>query len=293
VGPESLDLDAWLAALQLRHRSTFTSSEFLKALRALSVRYVERRSELKDRSPLDSAGKRAAFAAFYAPLHYLTTQHVVRALASGLTAGGSIGQIIDLGCGTGVASAAWAMEQPRSRTTSASAGRRTRASDDQRQRPDHERRRPGSPALLGIDSHPWALAEARWTWGQLGLTGETRRSDLVTEAERLIGRRPTALTNTGVVAGWSVNELDSGSRRRLLAALLALITAGAAVLVIEPIAQSAVPWWSEWAAAFGEGGGRADEWKFDTALPPVLSALDDAAGFRRRGLAARTLSAGL
>jgi hypothetical protein len=72
-----------------------------------------------------------------------------------------------------------------------------------------------------------------------------------------------------------------------------LAAAGAAWLIIEPLAQSAVPWWDEWASAFAGIGGRADEWKFDVALPPVLAALNEAAGFRRRGLAARSLSAGL
>jgi hypothetical protein len=258
---ESSKLDVWLAALQHRHRSAFTSAEFLKALRALSVRYVERRSELRHRSALDSAGKRAAFAAFYAPLHFVTTQAIVRALA--IRGGALRDVIIDLGCGTGVASAAWALTQT------------------------------DSPALLGIDSHPWALAEARWNWSHLGLAGEARRSDLVTEAERLVSRRQPALEGTGIVAGWSVNELETGKRRRLLAALIALAASGAVVLVIEPIARSAAPWWDEWAAAFAARGGRADEWKFETPLPPTLAALDEAAGFRRRGLAARSLSAGL
>ena len=149
------------------------------------------------------------------------------------------------------------------------------------------------PALLGIDSHPWALAEARWNWGRLGLKGEARRSDLVTEAERLASRRAASVADTGLIAGWSVNELDDGKRRRLLVALVTLAKAGAAVLVIEPIARSAVPWWDEWAAAFTLIGGRADEWKFDAGLPPILAALDDAAGFRRRELAVRSLSAGL
>ncbi len=279
---ESSDLDGWLAALHERHRSALTSAEFLKALRALSVRYVERRSELAGRSPLDSAGKRAAFAAFYAPLHFVTTREIVRALGlaperAGTSAHGARrtvidppkdgrttrALIVDLGCGTGVASAAWARAQG------------------------------GSPALLGIDSHPWTLGEARWNWRELGLRGKTQRSDLVIEAERLIGRHTTSLADAGFVAGWSVNELDVAKRRRLLAALIALATAGAAVLVIEPIARSAVPWWDEWAAAFAANGGRTDEWKFNTPLPPVLAALDEAAGFRRRKLAARSLSAGL
>jgi hypothetical protein len=73
----------WIDTLQTRHRAALTSSEFLKAVRALSARYVERRSTLRDRSPLDSAGKRAAFAAFYAPLHFLTAREIVRAIARG------------------------------------------------------------------------------------------------------------------------------------------------------------------------------------------------------------------
>jgi hypothetical protein len=321
VGIESPDLDAWLVALQHRHRSAFTSAEFLKALRALSVRYVERRSEIGDRSPLDSAGKRAAFAAFYAPLHFVTTLEVLRALSRGPReepgpptphsrwsghrefsgAGGRArgsgtprAQIIDLGCGTGVASAAWALAHASAQTTSLSAGRRTPASDAERQHLDEERlAHRDSPALVGVDSHPWALAETRWNWRQLRLTGEVRRLDLVTLAEALLSRRPSSLAHTGFIVGWSVNELDNAKRHRLLAALIAAAAAGAAVLVIEPIARSAVPWWDEWAAAFVGSGGRADEWKFDVALPSVLAALDDAAGFRRLALAARSLSAGL
>ena len=57
-------VDAWVEALQVRHRANLTTPEFLKAVRALSARYVERRAELPDRSPIDSAGKRSAFAAF-------------------------------------------------------------------------------------------------------------------------------------------------------------------------------------------------------------------------------------
>ena len=49
----------WLGALVARHTSTLSRAEFLKAVRALSARYVERRQELPRRSPVDSAGKRA------------------------------------------------------------------------------------------------------------------------------------------------------------------------------------------------------------------------------------------
>jgi hypothetical protein len=251
-------LDQWLAALRDRHRSSLTSAEFFKALRALSARYVERRTTLSQQSPLDSAGKRAAFAAFYAPLHFLTVREVVRALR-GFSTGADL--VVDLGCGTGAASAAVALEQTR--------------------RPD----------LGGVDLHPWAVAETRWTWKQLGLHGTVRRQNLVTAAEQLIkSRRKRPSPQTTVVLAWSVNELPAHDRRRLLPILLELSERDANVLVIEPLARSTVPWWDEWARAIVAAHGRADEWRFDIALPPELAALDEAAGFQRETLGARTLT---
>ena len=49
-------------------------------LRALSSTYVERRGRLGDGAALSGAGKRAAFALFYGPLHYLLIREIVRAL---------------------------------------------------------------------------------------------------------------------------------------------------------------------------------------------------------------------
>ena len=253
-------LETWLAALDARHRSTLTSAEFLKALRALSARYVERRSTLADRSPIDSAGKRAAFAAFYAPLHLLTVQALVRGASLGAA---PVRTLLDLGCGTGVASAAWALELPE------------------------------TPMLFGIDTHAWATSEARWNWRQLGLRGEVRCGDLVEAAERLLRRRETSLAGTGVIAGWSVNEIADAARARLLPILLALAARGAGIVVIEPLARSAAPWWDAWAVAVTAAGGRAGQWKFDVALPPALAELDRAAGFTREGLGARSLSLGV
>ena len=100
---------AWITKLQTTHRRSFSNSEFLRALRALSARYVERRDMLPDRSPLDSAAKRAAFAAFYAPLHFLIVARIVAAVGASR---GGLGTIADLGCGTGAASAAWALACP-------------------------------------------------------------------------------------------------------------------------------------------------------------------------------------
>ena len=69
---------AWLEALEQRHLASMTFAELRRALQALSGWYVERRRELKPGTALDSAGKRAAFALFYAPLHCMTVGRIVR-----------------------------------------------------------------------------------------------------------------------------------------------------------------------------------------------------------------------
>ncbi len=241
------DVDAWIAALQTRHRGAFTNSEFLKAVRALSARYVERRHELPDRSPLDSAAKRAAFAAFYGPLHFLTVANIIPAVGAAVA---DIPSIADLGCGTGVASAAWA-----------TAG------------PVHAR-------ITGADTHAWAVDEAEWTWRTLGLDGRARRCDLLRARWDDAG---------AVVLGWSANELDRQSRATLLPRLLDASAKGAHVLIVEPIGRRVTPWWPDWSSAITARGGRDDDWRFADALPPMLAELNDAAGFRREELTARSL----
>jgi hypothetical protein len=253
----SASIDAWAHALFERHAGPLGTPAFLKAVRALSVRYVERRAELPDRSPLDSAGKRAAFAGFYAPMHFALTRVIVR--LTQLNAA-PIVSIVDLGCGTGVAGAAWAVALP-------------------------ER-----PSLAGIDRHPWALDEARWNWRTLGLDGRLRRGDLVRACRQLGLRLRRSARGTGIVLGWAVNELGDDERRVLLPAVLDLARAGASVLVIEPIARRAAPWWDEWAAAFGEARGAAQEWPAAVDLAPPFADLARAAGFRRESLSARSLS---
>ena len=98
---------AWFAALERRHLETLEFREVRKALQALSSLYVERRGRLAEGAALDSAGKRAAFALFYGPLHFLLVRSIVRELK---TAALPPRAILDLGCGTGVAGAAWALE---------------------------------------------------------------------------------------------------------------------------------------------------------------------------------------
>jgi hypothetical protein len=254
-----------LTALTERHVAPFRTSEFTRALRALSARYVERRGSLPGRSPLDSTGKRAAFAAFYAPLHFLTVREIVRTLDAGNAHHPHpphhppIDLLLDLGCGTGVASAAWALELAR------------------------------SPELRGVDGSGWVLDEAKWNWRLLGLRGRAERGDMVDALARSLPVSVRSTPKIGIVAGWSVNELPGESRDQLLSLLRRAAALHVPMLVVEPLARSATPWWDEWASAFVGLGGRADVWKFDIALPPPLATLDTAAGFEREGLGARSL----
>jgi hypothetical protein len=170
---------AWFAALERRHLEVLEFREIRKALQSLSSLYVERRGRLGSGAALDSAGKRAAFALFYGPLHFLLLRSIVRALGVGASPPRAI---VDLGCGTGVAGAAWALECA------------------------------PPPAIEGIDVSGWATGEARWTYGRLGLRGQARRGDLARVA---LGGLDTA-----VVAAFTINELEATEREALRARLL-------------------------------------------------------------------------
>src|SRR6185436_1162285 len=97
----------WHEALEKRHLAALTFQEVRRAVQALSAIYVEQRDRIDSGAALNGAGKRAAFAMFYAPLHFLLVREVVRALDAG---GDAPDTIMDLGCGTGIAGVAWALE---------------------------------------------------------------------------------------------------------------------------------------------------------------------------------------
>ena len=239
----------WLAALDERHLANLTTSETVRALRALSSCYVERRSKLAEGGALNSAGKRAAFALFYAPQHFLAVASIVRALALGGQA--RVRELVDLGCGTGAAGAAWALALPRVR-------------------------------LTGVDRNAWAVGEAGWTYARLGLTGRGLRQD--------VARAPLDPSpGRAVLAAYTVNELPGAVRDALLPRLTAAHAAGAQVLIVEPVARRLTPWWSGWEAAFTARGGRADDWRFDAQLPPRQRELARGAGLSVRELTARSL----
>ena len=237
---------AYHEALEARHLAKLTFAEVRRALQALSSVYVERRGRMAEGAVFDGAGKRAAFALYYGPMHFLLVREIVRAL--GLRAPR---RILDLGCGTGTAGAAWALEcEPRARVD-------------------------------GVDRSGWAAAEARWTFARLGVDGRATRADAV--AAPLPG--PPA----GVLAAFTVNELAEEPRRRLLARLVEAARMGSTALVVEPIARRVSPWWPEWAEAVRAAGGREDEWRFRPDLPDRLALLGRAAGLDSRELTGRSL----
>jgi SAM-dependent methyltransferase len=148
------DFDGWVAALERRHLANLTGAELTRALRALSSCYVERRGTLGRGAALEGAGKRAAFALFYGPLHFLTVGEIVAALGAPDPPPRTI---VDLGCGTGVGGAAWA------------------------------RACGASPRVSGIDRSAWAVGEANWTYRELGVNGHAKTGDALTDFPRAAG----------------------------------------------------------------------------------------------------------
>lgn len=210
--------------------------------------YVERRDKIAAGAALDTAGKRAAFAWFFGPLHFLTVYGVADALGLGTI---PLGDIADLGCGTGVGGAALAL----------AAG--------------------GKATVSGVDENRWVIEEARWTFLQLGVQGRARQQDLAT----------TKLPGAGaaIVAAYAINELAPSAQTTLLPSLIGAAKRGARVLVVEPIAKRDRPYWDAWQQAFVDAGGRYDEWRLPADLPPRLRLLDKAAGLRHDVLKARSL----
>ena len=159
--------------------------------------------------------------------------------------------LIDLGCGTGASGAAWAQAGVK------------------------------PPRVIGIDRHPWALGEAADTYRAFAIAATVRQGDITTAA---MPGAPAA-----ILAAFTVNELDDPARGALLARLLERARQGDRVLVVEPLAGFVAPWWRQWQEAFETAGGRADEWRLRTELPPIVEKLDRAAGLNHREITGRSL----
>ncbi len=193
----------------------------------------------------------------YGPIHFLLVRHIAHELGASFAPG----VVVDVGCGTGVAGAAIATSV--------------------------------TPALrvLGADTHPWTLDEARFTYRAFGLHAEVRRAHAATI-------RFPADTSV-VVAAFVVNELNDPDRAALLEHLKQVVrpkpdaarphAQPARILIVEPISQRISPWWNHWADEFTRMGGRADLWKARIDPPPIVKRLAKAAGLRPDMLTARSL----
>lgn len=240
---------AFYETLEARHLAELRFAEVRRALQALSSLYVERRERMPGGGALEGRGKRAAFALYYGPLHFLLVREIVRGLGPVL---GAPRHILDLGCGTGTAGAAWALERaPRA-------------------------------TVAGVDQSGWAVAETRWTLRQLGIPGGATRGDVASVEP------PDA--RGAVIVAFTANELDEAARGRLLAQLRRAAAAGAPVLVVEPLSRRVSPWWPAWREALSAAGGREDEWRLRPSLPPALALLGKAAGLDSRELVGRSLA---
>jgi len=251
------DITPWLAALEARHLANLTRPEVHRALRALSSCYVERRDKLAGGAALEGAGKRAAFALFYGPLHFIIVTEVVRALDAQRR---RLRIIHDIGCGTGVGGAAWAL-----------------ACDT-------------PPSIAGIDRSAWAVAEANRAYRHFALRGSARTGDAVRDFPTLPDSQVSTFPNLGVLLAYSVNELSDAARVQLLDKTMDAAKQGCALLIVEPIAKRDRGWWPEWASRLGAAGAAEHEWRFPASLPPALRHMAKAAGLDPRELTARTLS---
>lgn len=160
--------------------------------------------------------------------------------------------VLDLGCGTGVGALAWAAHVPQ------------------------------SIQVTAVDEANWAVGEARWLMERWGVAAKVTRQDVLTP--RFLGREGL------VFAGFTVNELADAQRQTLCDKLMQAHADGAQVLIVEPIANNVVPWWSHWQKIFADRGGQTREWKIPTrGLPEGLLLLDKAAAFHHRVLSGRSL----
>ena len=239
---------AWIAAAADRESLRFP--EIRKGVQALSARYVEgRKAGGVGAGALGGAGLRAAFASFYAPLHFLTAFAAANALPASFRAG--LARVVDLGAGTGAVGAALALAA-------------------------------GGAEVLALDRSAWALGEARHTFAAFAVRGRTRRSELPAGVPRLSA-------SDLVAAGWLLNEGGASFRARLGGVLARALEAGARVLVLEPVARGVSPWWDDFAAALAPAGTASALMKWEIERPEWIARLDEAAGLDHREIGARVL----
>lgn len=253
-------LEAWVEAAVAR--SGLSVRDVRRGVQSVSSVYVESRGKGRiGARATESKAKRAALSTYYAPLHFLAAHHVVEAIGS--QALGRPERIVDLGCGTAACGVAVA-----------------RALDPERRATGLDPERCAS--VLGLDRSGWLLAEARHTFAAFGVAGRTRRANL-----------PQALPRLGesdlAVVGYLLNELDASGREILLRQLASAVSAGARLLILEPLSGAISPWWETAVAALAPLGVRAEILKFAIDRPQWIEAIDTASRLDHREIGARVL----
>lgn len=212
--PDALraDLEQWVASEAELALRDLRFSDVRRAVQALSMLYVQKRARGGlDKRAGDGAGKRAAFASYYAPLHFIGA--AVAGSALGLQGCSGVREVVDLGCGTGAVGAAIA------------------------------RLLPGAARVTGVDANAGAVSVCRRTFSALGVRGRARVGRLPSAMPRL---RAADL----VVAGWSLNELGPEERDAVLDDVSTGVSRGCGLLVLEPLSTRVVPWWPQLIARF-------------------------------------------
>ena len=247
LSPEAArKFEPWLAAAVAR-QAPLSFTDLRKGVQGLSSRYVERRGDRAAiAEALDGPARRGAFATYYAALHLLTAHGAAR--AAGLAS--ATARIVDLGAGTGACGIGVALAM-----------------------------RPHTPALHASDRSAWALGEAKATARAFDLAIRTRRATLPAALPR---PNPAELWSFG----WVLNELDDGARHAALERIAAAVSAGTRVLVLEPLAGRAVPWWDAWVRE-GASGLRTAEVRWRAERPAWIAAMDRAARLDHSELGAR------
>jgi hypothetical protein len=266
--------DAWHAELLRCFEETLTFPEIRKGVQALGDAYTRRRAKLRSGDAIfDGAGKRAAFALYYAPLHFLTTWHVVREIGFDEV---PFRRLWDFGGGTGAAGAAWSAALMEA---------------------DVEAE---APSILSIERSAFAMEMAAETWEAFGLKGSGRRIDLaeVSIAARAKGGRwrrpgtgsiPALHAEDALLFAWTLNELEEPVRERFVREIGA--DAGRPVLILEPVAKGAAPWWGRCERALGEKAFAVHSFEFRRRLelPEWIAKMDKAAGLDHSEITARVL----
>jgi hypothetical protein len=91
------------------------------------------------------------------------------------------------------------------------------------------------------------------------------------------------------LAAFALNELPDAAREELLSRLVDRASQGDRILIVEPLAGFVARWWNRWRDVIEKAGGRGDEWRVRSELPPIVAKLDRAAGLNHREITGRSL----